>query len=145
MSEYIRKVRGCSPDAVGNMPCDNGFPCDACMHVPASNSDSDDEYFSPYEYYKDKQCKDIHLPGYSEGLALHTLLQRLDLALDEANDEGWIDNDIYPQVTITVDGVATAFILGGPQYDALITFIKQVASENLHYVDPKLKYVKGFL
>lgn len=29
---YLREVCHCYPDAFGNRPCDNGFPCDRCMY-----------------------------------------------------------------------------------------------------------------
>lgn len=35
---YIQKAHGCSPDAVGNYPCDNGAVCDACMLITTPDS-----------------------------------------------------------------------------------------------------------
>ena len=102
-------------------------------------------HFSASEHYKDRQCVDIHLPGYSEGLALHMLLLTANLTLDESDDQEWIDNNIHHHFTITVDGRSIDFIFGAPQYEALLAFIDHLAAENMHYVDPDYKYVEGVL
>lgn len=103
------------------------------------------DYFSASEHYKGKQCTNVYLPDYSEGLALHKLLVTLNLAFEESSEEEWIYADKYHHFNIVVDGVAVDFMLGAPQYEALIKFIEHVAAENMHYVAPNLKYVQGVL
>ena len=103
------------------------------------------DYFSASEHYKGRQCTNVYHDNYSEGLALHKLLVRTNLAFEESSEEDWINKDIYHHFTIIVDGEAIDFMLGAPQYEALIKFIEHVAAENMHYVAPNLKYVKGVL
>ena len=76
-----------------------------------------------------------NLPGYNEAEALQQLLQAASSALDKQckSFEAGIDSD--EEFTITVNGVQTAFYLGGPQFDALIKFIKSIAAENFYSVD----------
>lgn len=102
-------------------------------------------HFSASEHYKGKQCTNVYLHNYSEGLALHKLLVQANLAFEESGDEEWVYEDRYHHFTIIVDGKAVDFLLGAPQYEALIAFIKHVAAENMYYVDPKLRYVEGVL
>ena len=75
--------------------------------------------------------------SYKESEALQQLLTA-------ANDALVRDNERFEQraadagsesFTITVNGVQTAFILGGPQFDAICNFIQTIADENGYAVD----------
>ena len=78
-----------------------------------------------------------HLNSYSEAAALQQLLQAANAALDAENQRIEADSDdaYREQFTITIAGVQTAFILGGPQYQALTEFIQSIAAENFYAVD----------
>ena len=75
------------------------------------------------------------LKNYKESAALEQLLKAANAAIDCYDERFANDNYELDQFTITVGGVQTAFILGGPQYDALIDFIQHIADENLYLVD----------
>jgi len=78
--------------------------------------------------------------NYNEAAALQQLLEATDATLHEWNEmaeealQRKEDFDVA-EFTITVGGVQTAFILGGPQVEALYRFVKHIAAENMYYVD----------
>lgn len=76
--------------------------------------------------------------NYSEAAALQVLIRQLRLALVEMNDH-FDDPDylIAPDINIVVGGVSTAFSLGGPQAQAIYTFVNSIAEENGYCVDLK--------
>lgn len=81
---------------------------------------------------------DSRRPDYNEAQALNELLQTASEYLAEANTASEDDNYDYfdcAQFTITIGGVSTAYILGGPQYQALCLFISSIAEENSYAVD----------
>lgn len=75
---------------------------------------------------------------YSEAAALEQMLRAADETLAEMND-GYekTNDDIYldVQFTISVGGISTAFLLGGPQMQALCNFVQSIADENGYSVD----------
>ena len=79
----------------------------------------------------------ITLDSYNEAAALQQLLEALNDALDANNErfERNADSAYYEQFTVTVGGVQTAFVLGGPQTQALCEFIQHIADENFYAVD----------
>lgn len=107
------------------------------------------------------QFIDIAMPGYSEEAAIENLLKDADEAfsiyaaaseilattptiLAEQLDAGMsVDKimiaasavDNTQQFTININGKQHAFMLGAAQYEALIQFIKHIASENIYDVD----------
>ena len=87
--------------------------------------------------YINKQYENIYLPNYSEAYALQTLLAAVDVALDEDNERVEADNYTCDQFTIVVGGKSIAFVLGGPQADALFHFIHYLAEENCYEVNMK--------
>lgn len=81
----------------------------------------------------------VQASSYEESGALQQLLRAACSAADkdlERFDRNADDAGIE-SFTITVDGVQTEFILGGPQLDALIAFIDYIAGENGYAVDLK--------
>lgn len=78
---------------------------------------------------------------YNEAEALKQLLEATDAALndwlEEVEASADRDDDVVDvsEFTITVGGVQTAFVLGGPQVAALHQFVKHIASEKTYYVD----------
>jgi len=76
--------------------------------------------------------------NYSEAAALQVLIRQLRSALRELNDH-FDDPDyaVAPDIIITVGGVSVAFTLGGPQAQALYTFVDSIAAENGYCVDLK--------
>lgn len=75
------------------------------------------------------------LNNYKESAALEQLLKAADAAL-QLTDERLNDDDYeLDQFTITVGGIQTAFVMGAPQYEALLAFIQHIADENLYAVD----------
>ena len=101
--------------------------------------------FSASEYYKDRQCVDIHLPNYSEGLALHTLTTTANAALCDTDNDEWIEKNLDHHFMVTLKGVTIDFWFGPAQCEALRAFIDHLAGENMHYVDPDYRYVEGVL
>lgn len=101
--------------------------------------------FSASDFYKGKQSVDIHLPSYSEGLALHTLTTTANAALRDCDNDKWIEDGIDHHFTIILKGVAVDFWFGPAQCEALRAFIDHLAGENMHYVDPNYEYVRGVL
>lgn len=86
-----------------------------------------------------------HLSTYNEAEALEQLLKAAASAVEKVSkafDENR-NSDADVDFTITIDGVQTAFICGGPQIEALYSFIKHVASENWYEVDFHERTVKG--
>lgn len=79
----------------------------------------------------------VHLNGYNEAAALQRLLDAANSALDEQEKRLTAGDYTLEQFTITVGGVQTAFLLGGPQYTALCEFIQHIADENFYEVDFK--------
>ena len=91
------------------------------------------------------------LSTYNEAEALQQLLQQTCKAADiqaDANDRELADKECNDwtalEFTITVNGVQTAFALGGPQIDAIAAFVDHIANENLYDVDFKEATVKGW-
>lgn len=75
---------------------------------------------------------------YNEAEALQQLLRAVHHGLDVANERFESDESsgsMFEQFHITVAGVQTAFVLGGPQVDALLAFIEHIAHENFYSVD----------
>lgn len=80
-------------------------------------------------------CKDVKSMYYNEEYALNTLIKNIDIAV--ARQNAAFDNHTfkeYDQIIIEVNGVKHAFLLGGPQINALYSFINQVADENGCYL-----------
>lgn len=79
----------------------------------------------------------ILLDSYKESEALQQLLRAVNDALDAENKRFERDAQYAgcEQFTITVGGVQTAFVLGGPQTQALCEFIQSIAAENFYAVD----------
>ena len=81
----------------------------------------------------DASCKNIRSPFYDEKYALYNLYYAIDEALEY--QQTLLDNynyDAYDAITITVNGTAIPFILGGPQVAALYEFIDTMCEENLY-------------
>ena len=77
--------------------------------------------------------RNINLPDYDEEAALAALYKNADEALDHTNylyDEHGLA--ALDQLTIIVNGIEHAFILGGPQTAAICKFIEQISDENLY-------------
>ena len=75
---------------------------------------------------------------YSEAAALQQLLESLDKALEVMNSDFEQSNDydyLNEQITITIGGISTAFLLGGPQAQAIYVFVQHIAEENGYSVD----------
>ena len=107
------------------------------------------------------QSIDIAMPGYSEEAAIESLLKDADEAfsiytaaseilattptiLAEELDAGMsVDKimiaanavDFNQQFTININGKQHAFMLGAAQYEAIIQFVKHIASENIYDID----------
>ena len=86
-----------------------------------------------------------NLNSYNESEALQQLLRTTFDALNAETERIEADaSDAWQeQFTITVGGVQTAFILGGPQVEALVAFIQHIAGENLYSVDIDKRIVEG--
>ena len=76
-----------------------------------------------------------HLSTYNESEALQQLLVALHDALSDERFEQHEQDVMNDQFTITVNGVQTAFYLGGPQAEGLYAFVKHIAYENFYEVD----------
>lgn len=76
-----------------------------------------------------------HLDSYKESKALQQLLEAASAALENQNRAFDSDNDYIDEFTITINGVQTAFMLGGPQFDALLDFVSHISNENFYAVD----------
>ena len=81
----------------------------------------------------------VQANDYNESKALQQLLVAACSAVDKDADRFDRDADDagIESFTITVNGVQTEFILGGPQLDALIAFIEHISAENGYAVDLK--------
>lgn len=99
----------------------------------------------PFEF--PVQGHNVSVPGYSEAKALESLLRASSEAFNTmvARMEAGVDDDVYDQITVTVNGVSAAFLLGCPQHEALLAFIDHIADENLHAIDYETLTVEGFL
>lgn len=75
------------------------------------------------------------LPSYNEPEALNQLLKAAEAAIEKQNSSFDTDDEFYDEFTITINGVQTAFYLGGPQFDALLAFVDHIAGENFYAVD----------
>ena len=77
------------------------------------------------------------LTDYKEAKALDQLLKLATDAMQTQAEEDAQSNFTNPigQFTITIGGVQTAFMLGGPQYDGVLAFITHIAYENGYMVD----------
>lgn len=95
-------------------------------------------------YNGGEQVHNANLPGYSEPDALQRLLVHIDRAL--VNDINRTDKGDYTidQFTISINGVSCAFLVGGPQVEALYAFIQRICEENLYVLDIKNCKVKGW-
>lgn len=83
-----------------------------------------------------KAASSIHHPEYHEAAALQELLEAAVDVLVEAGDK--LDQDeryLDAEFTIIIGGQSKAFVLGGPQYQALVNFVKSIAEENSYTVD----------
>ena len=80
---------------------------------------------------------DTNLNSYKEAKALQQLLRAIDDAerLDNEKFASGDENIPLDQFTITIAGIQTAFIVGGPQTDALREFVAYIASDNGYAVD----------
>lgn len=76
-----------------------------------------------------------HLNQYNEPDALQQLLVAMHDALVKQNERFESDDWLGDEFTITVNGIQTAFYLGGPQADAIYAFVQHIASENGYEVD----------
>lgn len=74
---------------------------------------------------------DVNNLKYNEDSALHQLSTAINVVTAELNDDYMLTDD-YPtaQFTIAIGGVSTAFLIGGPQIQALVAFIDSLAAEN---------------
>lgn len=93
-----------------------------------------------------QQTSNTYMPGYNEAFALQRLLVHIDEAMARQlplldDDSAKIDTE---QFTITVNGCSVAFYLGGPQTDALYSFVKHIADENMYDVDIDARTVIGW-
>lgn len=95
------------------------------------------------------------LTSYNEANALQQLLKAANQTFDEMNRqyeaaeaaEDFSRSEALVsdfQFTITVGGIQTAFILGCPQFEALLAFINHIAGENLYSVDIDNSTVTGW-
>ena len=76
----------------------------------------------------------VTFPEYSEEEAIIALAENLNIAVIAENErfeeaDNMLDQN-YDQITITVNGIAHGFYLGGPQQQALVNFIEHICSEN---------------
>lgn len=86
-----------------------------------------------------------HLNSYNEAEALDQLIKAAHSLMTKVADsfESADDSAENYEFTITVDGIQTAFYAGGPQIEALYSFIKHIADENFYYVDFDKMSVEG--
>lgn len=84
------------------------------------------------------------LNTYKESAALQQLLEATHYAVTSLNDAFDAGQERYDELTITVAGIQTAFILGGPQAEAIYRFVEQIADENLYEVDLENSKVIGW-
>lgn len=82
------------------------------------------------------------LDSYNESEALQQLLEAADSAIEKQNKAFEEDKEYLDEFTITVNGVQTAFYLGGPQLDGLCAFVGHIADENFYEVDFQNNTVK---
>lgn len=83
----------------------------------------------------------IYHPQYDEQEALQQLKNAAEIALNRSNEEYEQNDDSdyhYEQLTIIVNGKSFAFILGGPQFQALINFVNHIADENLYVINDEV-------
>lgn len=78
------------------------------------------------------QNYDVRLSMYSEPEAIQELLATVDELLKQAEANDYADD--Y-QMQITIGGRTVAFILGGPQTNALYQFCANIAYENFYDID----------
>lgn len=92
-----------------------------------------------------RQVYSTHLNGYSESAALQFLLRAAHNALEADLDRNEKNNDFtIDQFTISVGGVTCAFLLGGPQVEALYRFAEHICAENLYSIDLNSLTVEGW-
>ncbi len=82
------------------------------------------------------KIRNTTLKEYSEELAIEALATNLEVAA-EAENARFENNEeancfTYDQITITVNGVAHGFYLGGPQMAAMYCFMQHICEENLY-------------
>lgn len=83
-----------------------------------------------------KSTSNTQHPEYNEAAALQETLQAANDALKEVYvDSAKNDRYLSAQITIVVGGQSNAFILGGPQYQALCDFATCLAEENGYEID----------
>ena len=83
----------------------------------------------------------IYHPLYNEQEALQQLKNAAEIALNNSTYDGELPDYadmFYEQITITIDGKSFAFILGGPQFQALINFVNHIADENLYVINDEV-------
>lgn len=75
------------------------------------------------------------LSTYKESEALQQLLDAINDAISNERLEQLEDDVMNDEFVIIVNGVQTAFYLGGPQVEGLYAFMQHIASENFYTVD----------
>lgn len=74
-----------------------------------------------------------NLSNYSEEEALKALYKNFDEAIERQNKQLYEDTDyFYEEFHVIVNGASHAFILGAPQFEGMLSFMRQVCSENLY-------------
>lgn len=89
------------------------------------------------------KLSNVNHPHYDEAKALQQLMKSLDSCVEELNqllEAG--GEDYFANMTITVGNTTTAFVLGGPTYQAMQDFITSIAEENGYKVDKVNRTVK---
>lgn len=81
----------------------------------------------------------VQASDYNEARALQQLLIAADTAIGKDNErfERNAEDAGIESFTITINGVQTAFVLGGPQFEALCAFIESISADNGYEVDYK--------
>lgn len=93
--------------------------------------------------FKNEQYS-TRLDTYLESKALQQLLDNTNAALDHVVEELEAGRIIDEDITITVNGIQTAFFVSGPQVEAIYAFIKHLALENFYHVDFDEMIVHGW-
>lgn len=80
----------------------------------------------------------LHHPDYKEPAALQELIRAIDKTLIEA-DKRYTETANYDyldiEFTINIGGQSIAFVLGGPQCQALNDFVTCIADENSYVIN----------
>ena len=75
------------------------------------------------------------LSTYKESEALQQLVRTVNNALTNERFQQFEHDVMTDEILITVNGVQTAFYLGGPQMDGLFAFVDYIANENGYAVN----------